>query len=281
MSCFSFRSFLVALLALFTANFCLSDTHAQKGESEDGPVGIFASQAEYGAFMGGVKRVAYGEGGSPELQAMVPMLNDIALNKPVGWTASEYGTERGTMDLLADSDIRSELEMLDDQYKELQDLNSEIQKRSAEQIRELDFSDRDTVVSKINSIRKNAIDDLNSVLLPHQVERLQQLRMQTRLRRRSLIDILTSDPVKSKLEITDEQSTDLKEKEKEVEEELQREIAKLREEAREKLLSSLKPTQKEAVEKMLGDRYEFSSSANRKSGKHKSGKRGSKSKSKK
>lgn len=263
----------MTIFVLFVAISCHSEVHAQK---EDGPVGIFASQAEYGAFMGGVKRVAYGEGGSPELQAMVPMLNDIALNRPVGWTASEYGTERGTMDLLADSDIRSELEMLDDQYQELQDLNSAIQKRSAEQIRGLDFSDREKVVSQINSIRKNAIDDLNGVLLPHQIERLQQLRMQTRLRRRSLIDILTSDPVKSKLEITEEQSTDLKQKEKEVEEELQREIAKLREKAREKLLLSLKPKQKEAVEKMLGDRYEFTPGANRKSGK-----RRSKSKSKK
>lgn len=240
-------------IAVFLILGC-SQAVAQK---EEGPVGIFNSQDEYYEFMGGVKRVAYGEGGSPELQAMVPMLNDIALNRPVGWTASEYGAERGTMDLLADSDIRSELEMLDDQYKELQELNSEIQKRAAEQIRELDFSNRDTLISQINSIRKSAIDDLNKVLLPHQVERLQQLRMQTQLQRRSLIDILTSDPVKSKLEISDQQSTNLKEKEKEVEEELQREIAKLREKAREKLLSSLNVKQKEAVEKMLGESYKF------------------------
>lgn len=260
MSCFSFRLFLVALLTL-AANSCLSQSHAQKGE--EGPVGIFNSGAEYSAFMGGVKRAAYGEGGSPELQAMVPMLNDIALNRPAGWTANEYGTERGTMDLLADSDVRSELEMLDDQYKELQELNSEIQKRAAEQIRQLDFSDRDSLVSKITSIRKNAIDDLNSVLLPHQIERLQQLRMQTQLRRRSLIDILTSDPVKSKLEITDQQSESLKEKEKEVEAELEREIAKLREKAREKLLAPLKTTQKDAVEKMLGETYRFPPSEKR------------------
>jgi hypothetical protein len=261
------------LISIFAVNFCLSETLAQK---EEGPVGIFRSQAEYGEFMGSVKRAAYGDGGSVELQAMVPMLNDIALNKPAGWTASEYGAERGTMDLLADADVRSELEMLDDQYKELLDLNSEIQKRTAEQIRQLDFSDRDSLVSKVTSIRKNAIEDLNSVLLPHQIERLQQLRMQTQLRRRSLIDILTADPVKSKLEITDEQSKDLREKEKEVEEELEREIAKLREKAREKLLSPLKTTQKEAVEKMLGESYQFKAKPKRRKSGAKS--RGSKAK---
>ncbi len=231
---------------------------AQK-ENGDVPVGIFTSRGEYNTFMGGVKQAAYGEGGSPELQAMVPMLNDIALNKPVGWTATEYGVEGSTLGLLADSDIRSDLEMLDDQYQQLMELNAEIQKRAAEQVRGLDFSDRENLVSQIRSIRQRAANDLNGVLLPHQIERLKQIRMQSRLRRRSLVDVLTSDPVKTKLEITDDQSTDLKTKEKEIEEELQREIAKLREKAREKLLSSLRPTQKEAVEKMLGDSYEFKS----------------------
>jgi len=207
--------------------------------------------------MGGVKRAAYGEGGSPELQAMVPMLNDIALNKPVGWTAAEYGTESSTLGMLADKDIRSDLEMLDDQYSQLQDLNAEIQKRAAEQIRGLDFSDRENLVSQIKSIRESAVNDLNGVLLPHQVERLKQIQMQRLLQRQSLIDILTSDPLKTKLEITDDQSDDLKEREKEVEEELQREIAKLRERAREKLLSPLRETQKEAVEKLIGEVYEF------------------------
>ena len=233
--------------------FCDQAT-AQK---EEGPVGIFNSQSEYHEFMGGVKQAAYGEGGSPELQAMVPLLNDIALNKPVGWTAAEYGTDGSTLGMLADSDVRSELEMQDDQYEELQDLNAQIQKRAAEQIRGLDFSDSENLVSQIKSIRDSAIDDLNGVLLPHQVERLKQLRMQSLLRRKSVVEILTSDPVKTNLEITDDQSDDLKKKEKEIEEELQREIAKLREKAREKLLGSLRPTQKEAVEKMFGDTYKF------------------------
>lgn len=237
------------------------DANGQKG---DGPVGIFNSQAEYHDFMGGVKQAAYGEGGSPELRAMVPMLNDIALNKPVGWTASEYGVDGSTLGMLSSSDIRSELEMVDDQYQELQDLNAEIQKRAAEQIRGLDFSDREKLIADIRAIRKNAVEDLNGVLLPHQLERLQQLRMQSQLKRRSLVDLITSDPLKSKLEISDDQSSDLRTREKEIEEELQREIERLREQAREKLLSTLRPTQKEAVEKMLGDQFEFPARAAKK-----------------
>ena len=228
---------------------------AQK--NDQGPVGIFSSQSEYREFMGGVKQAAYGEGGSLELQAMVPMLNDIALNKPVGWTAAEYSLDGSTLGMLADADVRSDLEMLDDQYEKLQNLNAEIQNRAAEQIRGLDFSDRENIVARIKSIRAAAVEDLNGVLLPHQLERLRQIRMQSLLRRRSLVDVLTSDPVKTKLDITDDQSSDLKEKEIEIEAELQRDIEKLREQAREKLLSSLRPTQKEEVKKMFGDAYTF------------------------
>ncbi|WP_148619078.1 hypothetical protein [Mariniblastus fucicola] len=63
--------------------------------------------------------------------------------------------------------------------------------------------------------------------------------------------------MKTNLEITDDQSANLRTKEKEIEAELQREIAKLREKAREELLSSLRPTQKEAVRKLFGETYEF------------------------
>lgn len=231
---------------------------AQKSEA-DGPVGIFDSGSEYDAFMGSVKQAAYGEGGNAELQAMVPMLNDIALNKPVGWTANEYGVGGSTLGLLADADIRRDLEMMDDQYEELKTLNAAIQKRAAEQIRELDFSDRENLASQIRKIRDAATEELNGVLLPHQIERLQQLGVRAQLRRRSLVQVLTSDPVKTTLEITDEQSDALKAKEKEIEAELEREIAALREKAREKLLSSLRPTQKQAVEKMLGASFEFKS----------------------
>ncbi|QEG24981.1 hypothetical protein MFFC18_49040 [Mariniblastus fucicola] len=141
-------------------------------QKDEGPVGIFNSQSEYREFMGAVKQAAYRDGGSSELQALVPMLNDIALNKPVGWTASEYEADGSTLGMLADADVRSDLEMLDDQYEQLQDLNAEIQKRAAEQIRGLDFSDRENLISQIQSIRESATNDLNDVLLPHQVERL-------------------------------------------------------------------------------------------------------------
>ena len=236
----------------------------QKDVEEDGPVGIFSSRAEYAQFMGGAKRAAYGEGGNPELQAMIPMLNDIALGKPVGSTANQYGATGSTLGLLSNEAIRNDLEMVDNQYEELQDLSSQIQQRAAKQIRGLDFSDRDNLVSQIRKIREQATSELNSVLLPHQLDRLRQIQMQALLQRRSLVEVLTSNPVKSDLEITDQQSNELKEFEKVVQEDLAKEIAKLQEKARNRLLSKLNPTQEKQAKDMIGDVFIFKNEAKKK-----------------
>ncbi len=228
------------------------------GQKEnDGPVGIFQSRAEYNQFMGGAKQAAYGENGNPELQAMIPLLNDIVLNQPVGETANKYGVQASTLGLLSDPNVRAELEMVDDQYEDLKRLNSEIQERTASQLRGLDFQDTANLAKQIRFIRERSNEDLDAVLLPHQLDRLRQIQMQSQLKRRSLVDILTNDPLKSDLDITDQQSEQLREEEKEIEEDLAREIAKLREQARDRLLSKLKPSQKSEVEKMIGDAFEF------------------------
>lgn len=260
---FSYISFLSAILVLSVILFTPDPLAAQKPSQDDGPVGVFSSRTEYDQFMGTAKRTAYGPDGSPELQAMIPMLNDIALNQPIGLTAEQYDTaERSTLGLLSDKTIRGEIEMIDSQYDQLRSLNADIQKRMAQEIRELDFGNTDNLVDRIRQMRDQAQTDLNGLLLPHQLERLQQISMQSLLRRRSLVDVLTNDPVKSKVKITDEQSDELREAEKEIEAELRRKIAKLQEEAREQLLSRLKPTQKKEVKEMIGDAFEFANAEN-------------------
>jgi mRNA-degrading endonuclease RelE of RelBE toxin-antitoxin system len=229
---------------------------AQKGG--DRPTGIFDTGAEYDEFMGSVKRAAYGEGGSPELRAMVPMLNDLALGQELGTTARQYGTAENTeFDLLADEKIRGEIGMVDEQYDELRKMNQQIQQRAAADLRKLDFSDRDGLVDRLREIRDRSNKELESLFIPEQLERLQQLRTRSRLRRGSLVDLLTTDPLKDRLEITDQQAESLRETEAELEKEIQKEIARLREDARKRLLDNLNSEQQEQVEELLGDPFEF------------------------
>lgn len=263
----------IALILVFN-----SLSFAQKAEPrEDGSYGIFNSVDEYSSFMGSAKQEAYGPNGTPEMRAMIPMLNDIALDRPVGWTANNYNLQASDMGMLSDKAIRSELEMVDDQYKQLQELSGQIQKDAASQIRGLDFSDANWL-EQVRKIREQAKNQLNSVLLPHQQERLRQIRMQSQMRRRTLVEIITNDPFKTELEITDDQATELRQSEKEIEKKLAEDIAKLREKAREKLLSNLKSKQREKVELLIGQPFEFVDSPkeqNRK-GKNRSKSKGSK-----
>lgn len=265
-----------ALLLVITLLTPVASAVAQKG-GDNGPVGIFETSKEYDEFMGSAKEAAYGADGNAELQAMIPMLNDIVLNKPVGWTAKEYGTSGSIMGLLSNESIRNDIEMVDAQFEDLQNRVEEIQKRSAEQIRGLDFKNASNLVSRIKKIREQASNDLDAVLLPHQVERLKQIRMQSLLKRRSLVDVLTSEPVKSDLKITTKQCEELRDEEKVIAADLEKEIAKLREKARQRLLGKLTRSQKASVENMIGEEFEFDNST-KGAGRNLSKKQGSKGK---
>ena len=80
----------------------------------------------------------------------------------------------------------------------------------------------------------------------------------SQLQRTGIARLLTSDPIKSKLEISEQQSAELLEAEENIEAELEKEIAQLREEAREKLLAKLKASQREKAEELLGENFDFS-----------------------
>ena len=237
------------VLLLFASNANSQD----KDESH----GIFENRQEYYDFMRDVKL----EGDrNPELMAMVPMINDIVLMQPFGTTSQKYDTSDGTLGMLANKSIREELEMLDSQYDEIQAANEQIQKRFAEQIRSLDLSDMSSAVDQILKLRSESENELQSTLLPHQMRRLRQLSAASQLKKRSLVQIITSEPMKSELEVTDEQARTLRMAEKEIEADLQKQIAELRAKARKRLLSNLKSDQRKQVEEIFGPELKSTSS---------------------
>ena len=118
-------------LALICA--CPVLTIGQEKKEDDGPVGIFDSRDEYSQFMGSAKRTAWGEGGSPELQAMIPLLNDIALNRPVGSTSQQFSGGASLMGLIGNPRVREDLEIVDEQYEQFRERAAEAQREAAEQ----------------------------------------------------------------------------------------------------------------------------------------------------
>lgn len=259
MNCLDKSFFIACLVAVsvaaptFAQNLFWITTSVAFVQEEDG-YGIFDNREQYYQFMGDVKT----EGANnPELMAMVPLLNDIVLNQPIGTTGKQYNATNSTLGLLSNDAVRKELEMVDDQFEDLKQANEEIQRRAVEQLRELDLSDINSATEQILAIRDQSEKELQETLLPHQMKRLRQLAAQNELRRRSLVDILTSEPMKSEFEISDKQSVRLRKSEKEIEAELERQIVELRKKAKEKLLNNLKSNQREQVEDWLGDSFEF------------------------
>lgn len=226
--------------------------------------GMFDSKEEYGNFIGSAKRAS---AENPELRSLIPLINDIAQGMPIGSTASRYGTASSELGLLANPRIREDIEMVDDQYREFQERQRTLQKEMADQLRQIDFTDTENLPSQIKEIRDSAEREMNELLLPHQVKRLRQLRMQSLLQRRDLVQVLTADPIKSDLKITDEQAQELREYQVQMQEDIQREIAKIQDKARSRLLSKLDPSQKKEIEDMIGETFVFQNSRGNSKGK--------------
>ena len=243
------------ILVVFT---CPSVVVGQdKGGQDDGPVGIFESNRQYGQFMGAAKQLAYGEEGNSELRAMIPLLNDIALNRPVGSTNQQHGGQASLMGLIGNPRVREDLEIVDEQYEQFLERSAAAQQQVAEQLREMDFSDREGLVRRIRDIQDQTRRELETVLLPHQMERLQQIRAQSILRRRSFVEAITSEPMRSELDISSRQAEALQEEAQKIEADTAKQIAELREKARQRLIKTLDRSQQQKIDELFGDSFDF------------------------
>ena len=244
----------IKLTALGLAAGWLFAGSATAQEKEPEAYGIFANQEQYHQFMGSVKTIARED---PEMQAMVGLINDIALGHELGTTSRQYKMADSTMGLLSRPDVRKDIEMIDDQYRRLKDLASDLQGQAGDKLRALNYRDPEQLLDAVKNIRRDAQRQLEGLLLPHQLLRLRQIRTRSQLQRQSLIEWLTRDPVKSELSLSDQQAAQLREDAEKIDQELAVEISKLREAARQKLLQRLSPTQQSQVEELLGDDFSF------------------------
>jgi vacuolar-type H+-ATPase subunit I/STV1 len=170
----------------------------------------------------------------------------------------------GSVQLLLRPDVRKELELLDDQVKQLEQAGERLRGQMRERFREAMESSQDmsreTRGEKIREIVQEVgaeIEDrIGEILLPPQLQRLRQLELQMRLRG-GLVRALTSEQVADELEITEDQQARLRTKAQQVEEELREKIAELRKQAQDELLQVLTPEQRAEWRERIGDPFEF------------------------
>jgi Spy/CpxP family protein refolding chaperone len=110
--------------------------------------------------------------------------------------------------------------------------------------------------TKIEALSAESEKQLSKVLLPHQMERLKQIDLQTKIQYRGA-SALTSGDVAKALNLTDEQREKLEKRAAEVQEELQAKIKQLQADARKKMLDVLTPGQQAQLEKLMGQQFDL------------------------
>src|SRR4029079_5784513 len=110
--------------------------------------------------------------------------------------------------------------------------------------------------TKIEGLAADQEKQLEKVLLPHQLDRLKQIDLQTKVRYRGA-SALTGGDVAKVLNLTDEQREKLEKRAAEVQEELQTKIKQLQADARKKMLDVLTPDQQAQLDKMLGQQFDL------------------------
>lgn len=162
--------------------------------------------------------------------------------------------------MLAMPQFGKELELVDDQVEKIRELQQEMQKQMGEIFRNAANVSGDNMGQMMREaqkvVRERTEEKLAKVLLPHQVQRLKQLKLQMQLRNRG-VHALAGDQLSSALGLTDEQKQQLMEKQREAQQKLQERFQQLREQMQQEVIKNvLKPSQLQKLEKLTGEKYE-------------------------
>ncbi|MDB2686797.1 hypothetical protein N9Y42_06255 [Mariniblastus sp.] len=187
------------------------------------------------------------------------------------------GGDRGGRDqsnelsLLANENVQEELELVDDQIEEIKELGDEMRSSMREmfserrdEMRNASNEERREMWSEMQEEMKEQYAELKpkveGVLLPAQVKRLAEIRMQATVRQSGgLTSERGSQALKDQLNLTDDQLEAMKEKAAEVRKSLVAKVAKLRKEAEAEVLSVLDTEQREKYEELMGESYDVDS----------------------
>ena len=208
--------------------------------------------------------------GDPDLNKFLPELY-WSLRAPLNSSKFAKRSETvyevsGLMKLLQNAGVRKELQIGEVQYRDFlrlkdtitAELNGKIVSRLLEDNAQFDPV---RLREQIANLRNGVSAEMEKLFVPAQLERLKQLAYQTQMAKRSVVDVLTSEPVASELNLSDKQKADLRKAAHEIEQEFAREVAKLRTKAKQKLFSRLKSDQQRKLSKIVGDEFDYQSDA--------------------
>ena len=223
---------------------------AEQGGSEGGAGGAIMITAEQDGEGGAPVISSFQVVGSPGAGGNYIMGGDFSMMSSDPWS------------IVNQAQIQQELELVDDQKQQLRDLQSEYRKQMSEQIQELTNGkfDQDSgkrIKELVDDMRENMKSRMGEILLPHQLERLNQVSVQMEMKNRGDANALMGGRLAEMLGIDEEQKERIEQRSEEIKKKLEEKIAKLKEEAREELLGELSSTQRKKLKELTGDKFEY------------------------
>ena len=168
---------------------------------------------------------------------------------------AEYSSD--IIELIGNPSVQKDLELVDDQVKKIWAMHSAWGEEAQTSMSDLrsgkitgDEYTKNLIANKL--ARKVLVD---TVLLPHQAKRLQQISVQSQMERSGTAKAISGDQLAKRLNLTEEQQLQLKTRSDEIEKKLAEEIAKLKREAKEDLLSVLTVKQRATLSELTGDAF--------------------------
>ncbi len=163
--------------------------------------------------------------------------------------------------MLSNPSVQKDLELVGDQLKKVQDLQADFAQQMKDQIGDISQGglnqDRlKDLPALMKQLRDRQREQMESMLLPHQIARLQQVALQTHMKQAGTAAALASDKVAEELGITSEQIERLKKRSQEINEKLAKDMAELKEKAKDELIKELTLDQQAKLKELVGDTYE-------------------------
>ena len=246
----TFKSIAMLSVCIFTANFCFAQEENQSGAAEQSTGGAIMITAEQD-----------GAGGAPVISSFQ------VVGSPGDGGSYFLGTDIGMMgadpwSIVNNPQIQQELELVDEQKQQLRDLQKEYQKQLSERMQEFTKGGFDPESGKrikdlFSEMRDTMQTRMGDILLPHQMDRLNQVSVQMEMRNRGDANALMGKRLAEMLGIDEEQKKRIEERSEEIKKKLEEKIAKLKDEAKQELLDELTSTQRKKLKELTGDKFEY------------------------
>ena len=229
-----------------------STTDVEMLETGEGaPIVISSFQTDFGDGSGGssMRIVASGDGES----GMGRMFLADAFSGMGGMGGGD------AFSMLSNKSVQEDLELVGDQLDKVNEIRQDFDKELREQFEILksDPQAGQDLAERIQEIQQAKKEKIEGMLLPHQLERLKQVQLQTKMQQRGTAATLASKELAEALGIDADQKKRIKKRAKELSEELAKRTAELKEEIRNKLLEELTSDQKAKLEELRGEKFEY------------------------